>query len=55
LPFHLAPQFPTSYATSFAALDWRVRLQPNETLLVHGSAGAVGLAAVELGKRWAHG
>jgi NADPH:quinone reductase len=50
LPFHLAPQFPTSYATSFAALDRRVRLQPNETLLVHGSAGAVGLAAVELGK-----
>ena len=26
------------------------RLQPNETLLVHGAAGAVGLAAVELGK-----
>jgi NADPH:quinone reductase len=50
LPFHLAPHFPTSYATSFAALDWRARLQPNETLLVHGSAGAVGLAAVELGK-----
>jgi NADPH2:quinone reductase len=50
LPFHLAPQFPTSYATSFAALDRRVRLQPNEPLQVHGSAGAVGLAAVELGK-----
>jgi NADPH2:quinone reductase len=50
LPFHLAPQFPTSYATSFAALQWRAQLQPNETLLVHGSAGAVGLAAVELGK-----
>jgi NADPH2:quinone reductase len=50
LPFHLAPQFPTSYATSFTALDWRARLQPNETLLVHGAAGAVGLAAVELGK-----
>ena len=50
LPFHLAPQFPTSYATSFAALDWRARLQPGETLLVHGAAGAVGLAAVELGK-----
>jgi NADPH2:quinone reductase len=50
LPFHLAPQFPTSYATSYAALDWRALLQPNETLLVHGSAGAVGLAAVELGK-----
>ena len=50
LPFHLAPQFPTSYATAFAALDWRAQLQPGETLLVHGSAGAVGLAAVELGK-----
>jgi NADPH2:quinone reductase len=50
LPFHLAPQFPTSYGTAFAALDWRARLQPNETLLVHGAAGAVGLAAVELGK-----
>lgn len=50
MPFHLAPQFPTSYATAFAALDWRAHLQPNETLLVHGAAGAVGMAAVELGK-----
>ena len=50
MPFHLAPQFPTSYATAFAALGWRADLQPNETLLVHGAAGAVGLAAVELGK-----
>lgn len=50
LPFDLAPQFPTSYATSHAALDWLAKLQPGETLLVHGAAGAVGLAAVELGK-----
>ena len=50
MPFHLAPQFPTLYATAFAGLDWRARLQPGETLLVHGAAGAVGLAAVELGK-----
>ena len=50
LPFDVAPQFPTSYATSHAALDWLAKLQPGETLLVHGSAGAVGLAAVELGK-----
>src|SRR3954468_7471736 len=42
LPFPLAPQFPTSYATSFAGLQWRAQLQPNETLLVHGSTGAVG-------------
>ncbi len=50
MPLHLAPQFPTSYATAFAALHWRARLQPNEIVLVHGAAGAVGLAAVELGK-----
>ena len=50
MPFYVAPQFPTSYATAFAALDWRAHLRPNEILLVHGAAGAVGLAAVELGK-----
>ena len=50
MPFHAAPQFPSSYGTAFAALDWRARLQPGETLLVHGAAGAVGMAAVELGK-----
>lgn len=43
---HLA----TSYATAYAALIWRARLQPGETLLVHGAAGAVGLAAVEMGR-----
>lgn len=41
-----------SYATSGAALLWPhlLRLQAGETLLVHGAAGAVGLAAVEIGK-----
>lgn len=43
---HLA----TSYTTAYAALIWRARLQPGETLLVHGAAGGVGLAAVEVGK-----
>jgi NADPH2:quinone reductase len=45
-PLHLA----TSYTTAYAALIWRARLQPGETLLVHGAAGGVGLAAVEVGK-----
>jgi NADPH2:quinone reductase len=49
-PFDIAPQMPTSYGTSYTALSWRAHLRPGETLLVHGSAGAVGLAAVELGK-----
>ncbi|WP_119417801.1 NADPH:quinone oxidoreductase family protein [Desertibaculum subflavum] len=41
---------PLSYGTSYGGLAWRARLQPGETLLVHGAAGGVGLAAVELGK-----
>jgi NADPH2:quinone reductase len=41
-----------SYATSCAALTWPhlLNLQQDETLLVHGAAGALGLAAVQIGK-----
>jgi NADPH:quinone reductase len=45
-----AVQFPTIYATAYAALVWRAALQPGETLLVHGAAGGSGLAAIEIGK-----
>lgn len=41
---------PTSYGTAYGALVWRARLRQGEVLLVHGAAGAIGLAAVELGK-----
>jgi NADPH:quinone reductase len=50
LPFDVAPQIPLSYGTSYAALTWRARLRPGETVLIHGAAGAVGLAAVEIAK-----
>ncbi len=50
LPFATAVQFPLSYGTAYGALVWRARLQPDETLLVFGASGAVGLAAVEVGK-----
>ncbi len=43
---HLA----TSYSTAYCALSWRARLRPGETLLVHGAGGALGIAAVELGR-----
>ncbi len=39
-----------AYGTSHVALDYKAKLQPNETLLVLGAAGGVGLTAVELGK-----
>ncbi|MEL6373356.1 MAG: NADPH:quinone oxidoreductase family protein [Pseudomonadota bacterium] len=50
LDFAEATTFAASYPTSLAALTWRGRLQAGETLLVHGAAGGVGSAAVELGK-----
>jgi len=46
-----AVQFPTIYATAYAALKWRADLQPGETLLVHGAAGGSGLAAIDIGKQ----
>ena len=38
------------YQTGYCALVQRAALQPGEWLLVHGAAGGVGLAAVQLGK-----
>ncbi len=40
----------SAYLTAYVALARRGRLEPGETLLVHGAAGGVGLAAVEVGK-----
>lgn len=45
-----AATVPLTYGTAYAALHWRGRLQPGETLLVHGAAGGVGLPAVEVGR-----
>lgn len=45
-----AAAFPVAYGTAHGALAWRAQLKPGEVLLVHGAAGGVGLAAVEVGK-----
>ncbi len=45
-----AAGFPIAYGTSYVALVEQAKLQPGETLLVHGAAGGVGLTAVEIGK-----
>lgn len=45
-----AAGFLVTYGTSHLALGHRVDLQPDETLLVLGAAGGVGLTAVEIGK-----
>lgn len=48
--FEVAAGFPVAYGTAHLALDHRARLKRDETLVVHGAAGGVGLAAVEIGK-----
>ncbi|MFN4088306.1 MAG: zinc-binding dehydrogenase, partial [Alphaproteobacteria bacterium] len=45
-----AAGFRSAYSTAYHALVQRGRLQPGESLLVHGAAGGIGLAAVQVGK-----
>jgi NADPH2:quinone reductase len=42
--------FLAAHGTAYHALIDRGQLEPDETLLVHGAGGGVGLAAVEIGK-----
>ncbi|TNF57443.1 MAG: NADPH:quinone oxidoreductase family protein [Burkholderiales bacterium] len=48
--FDVGASFMLTYGTSYHALKGRAQLQPDETLLVLGAAGGVGLAAVQIGK-----
>lgn len=50
MAFETATLFPTIYATAYGGLIWRAGIQSGDTLLVHGAAGASGLAAVDIGK-----
>lgn len=47
--YEAAASFRSNYTTAYYALQ-RARLQAGETLLVHGAAGGVGLATVDMGK-----
>jgi NADPH2:quinone reductase len=50
ISFEVGAAAPLNYLTGMFALVRRARAQPGETLLVHGAAGGVGTAAVQLGK-----
>src|SRR5215471_16794883 len=41
---------PLNYLTALFALAWRAQAQAGETLLVHGAAGGVGTAAIQVGR-----
>ena len=49
MPFDEASAFIMTYGTSYYALKERAHLKPDESLLVLGAAGGVGISAVELG------
>ena len=51
LSFAEASGYRTAYLTAYVGLVRRGELQPGETVLVHGAAGGVGLAAVDLAKQ----
>ena len=48
--FRTAAALPMNYLTVHFALVRRGRLQPGETVLVHGAAGGIGTAAIQLAK-----
>lgn len=51
MSYEEAAGYTTAYLTAYVALERCGHLQPGETLLVHGAAGGVGMAAVDLGKQ----
>ena len=48
--FSEAAGYGTAYITAYVALVRRAQVEPGEWVLVHGAAGGVGLAAVDLAK-----
>jgi NADPH2:quinone reductase len=50
LTFSQAAGYPVAYLTAYVAFERCARLQPGEWVLIHGAAGGVGLAAVDLAR-----
>jgi NADPH2:quinone reductase len=50
LSFSEAAAYGAAYLTAYVSLVRRAEVEPGEWVLVHGAAGGVGLAAVDLGK-----
>ena len=50
MSFDIAAALPLNYLTCLFALDRRARLQSGETVLVHGAAGGIGTAAIQIAK-----
>ena len=50
ISFEMAASFPAVYLTSYLMIIHPGDLQPGESILIHGAAGGIGLASIELAK-----
>jgi len=50
MSFEAAATIPTTFFTAYYAMHHLARLQPGERVLIHGAAGGVGVAAIQLAK-----
>jgi acyl transferase domain-containing protein/acyl carrier protein len=50
LDYAAAATIPTAFLTAYYAFDYLARLEPGETVLIHGAAGGVGIAAIQIAK-----
>jgi phthiocerol/phenolphthiocerol synthesis type-I polyketide synthase C len=50
MSFEAAATLPSTFFTSYYALHHLARLQPGERVLIHGAAGGVGIAAIQIAK-----
>jgi NADPH:quinone reductase-like Zn-dependent oxidoreductase/acyl carrier protein len=50
ISFEAAATIPTAFFTVYYALKHLARLQPGERVLIHGAAGGVGLAAIQVAR-----
>ena len=50
ISFEAATTIPSTFFTAYYAMYHLARLQPGEKVLIHGAAGGVGLAAIQLAK-----
>jgi synaptic vesicle membrane protein VAT-1 len=50
MPFEDAAALPVNYATAYHSMFTMGNLQPGDRILIHGAAGGVGIAAIQLAK-----
>jgi acyl transferase domain-containing protein/NADPH:quinone reductase-like Zn-dependent oxidoreductase/NADP-dependent 3-hydroxy acid dehydrogenase YdfG/acyl carrier protein len=50
MTFESAATIPSAFFTAYYALDYLARLQEGEKVLIHGAAGGVGIAAIQIAK-----